>query len=72
MPDLEPPVGLRPERDHDVVITAEAWTVRGFKKVANAGGRTARFTIECDEGPGLGGEGSAPTPLTYFTTALAF
>jgi hypothetical protein len=29
-------------------------------------------TFACDEGPNLGGLGSAPTPLMYFTAALAF
>ena len=31
-----------------------------------------RFTIECDEGPALGGDDSAPPPLAYFASALAF
>jgi hypothetical protein len=31
-----------------------------------------RFTIDCDEGPALGGEDTAPPPLAYFSAALAF
>ena len=30
------------------------------------------MTFACDEGPSLGGLGSAPTPLMYFSAALAF
>ncbi len=30
------------------------------------------MTFACDEGPALGGLGSAPTPLMYFSAALAF
>ena len=35
-------------------------------------GRAGRFTIECDEGPNLGGKGSAPPPLHYFLLAAGF
>lgn len=30
------------------------------------------FSIVSDEGPHLGGEGSAPTPLMYFVAGVAF
>jgi uncharacterized OsmC-like protein len=30
------------------------------------------MTFASDEGPSLGGLGSAPTPLMYFSAALAF
>ncbi len=30
------------------------------------------FEIPCDEGPALGGDNSAPPPLAYFGSALAF
>ena len=30
------------------------------------------FRIDCDEGPNLGGDDSAPPPLAYFSAALAF
>lgn len=30
------------------------------------------YTLVCDEGPHLGGDGSAPTPLTYFVAGVAF
>ncbi len=31
-----------------------------------------RFEIPCDEGAALGGDDSAPPPLAYFASALAF
>ncbi|HLQ61651.1 MAG TPA: hypothetical protein VK131_07295 [Candidatus Acidoferrales bacterium] len=34
--------------------------------------RVADFTISCDEGPALGGSGTAPSPLMYLAAALAF
>ncbi len=30
------------------------------------------FTIYCDEGPGLGGAGTAPAPLHYFAASILF
>jgi hypothetical protein len=30
------------------------------------------MSFACDEGTNLGGLGSAPTPLMYFSAALAF
>jgi hypothetical protein len=35
-------------------------------------GRVGEFTLMCDEGPRLGGAGSAPTPLQYLLAGLAF
>lgn len=31
-----------------------------------------RFELRCDEGTALGGDDSAPPPLAYFSSALAF
>lgn len=31
-----------------------------------------RFTMDCDEGAGIGGDDAAPPPLAYFGAALAF
>lgn len=31
-----------------------------------------QFMIDCDEGPALGGTDSAPPPLAYFASSLAF
>ena len=36
------------------------------------GSETGRFAILSDEGPALGGSGSAPSPLQYFLAAIAF
>jgi hypothetical protein len=30
------------------------------------------FTIYCDEGPGIGGNGTAPAPLHYFAASILF
>ena len=35
-------------------------------------GTTGAFTIYCDEGPRLGGEGTAPAPLRYFALTIGF
>jgi hypothetical protein len=32
----------------------------------------SHMTLVCDEGPAVGGLGSAPTPLMFFSAALAF
>jgi len=35
-------------------------------------GKAGQFTVMCDEGPRLGGKGSAPPPLQYFLLATGF
>lgn len=35
-------------------------------------GQIGGFTVMCDEGPRLGGDGSAPMPLQYFFLSLGF
>ena len=48
-------------------------TVRADVRVLESHRKTARvgaFTIESDEGPIVGGEGTAPTPLSYFVSAV--
>jgi hypothetical protein len=38
-------------------------------------GRVVGFTLRCDEAvrpDGGGGDGTAPSPLSYFTTAIGF
>jgi hypothetical protein len=56
-------------------VVVEAVSLERMKKRARV--RTARpgatvFTIECDEGPHIGGDDTAPSPLAYFTTGVAF
>ena len=35
-------------------------------------GRDVKFTIYCDEGPNVGGNHTAPAPLHYFASSIAF
>jgi hypothetical protein len=71
----EQPVGLRDVHKRDVVVSLEARTAEGQRKEASVtmvqpeGGT---FEIVCDEGAYLGGKGEAPSPLAYFSAALAF
>jgi hypothetical protein len=57
----------------EIEVLAEATTVRGWRKQVVAGQRgEKRFTFYADEGSYMpGGEGTAPTPLTYFTAGIA-
>ena len=75
MSDQEPPVGLRPVQKRDLVITADARAVVNMQKEARVSvvqppGDT--FEIASDEGAYLGGDNTAPPPLAYFSSALAF
>ena len=49
-------------------IAVEAESVGRMKKVA----RYRKFTIVCDEPPGLGGDDEHPQPLFYLASAVAF
>ena len=57
----------------EITFEADVTSVTPFLKLAtvNRGG-AGHMTFACDEGPSLGGLGSAPTPLMYFSAALAF
>ena len=72
MSEMPAAASLHAKGDSDFVITANARTLERFKKIAEAGGASEQFTIESDEGPSMGGDASAPTPLAYLTAALAF
>ena len=56
-----------------IEVFAEASSLGGWRKQVLAGQPDAsRFTLVSDEGPYLpGGEGTAPTPLTYFVAGVA-
>ena len=56
-----------------IEVFAEASTVEGWRKQAIAGQRDTRtFAFMADEGEYMpGGEGTAPTPLTYFVAGMA-
>jgi hypothetical protein len=67
--------GERPagEKTHRIEVSAEARPIEGWRLVALAGQPDAgRFALVSDEGAYLpGGEGTAPTPLTYFVAGVA-
>jgi hypothetical protein len=56
-----------------IEVVAEASTVSGWRKQVVAGqAGSERFAFMSDEGSYLpSGEGTAPTPLTYFTSGVA-
>jgi hypothetical protein len=68
------PEGLDPAiRTREIVFEADVQGVTPFLKVATVSrDGTGHMTFASDEGPNLGGLGSAPTPLMYFSAALAF
>ena len=60
-------------RSREIVFEADVTSVTPFLKLATVSrGGTGHTTFVSDEGPNLGGLGSAPTPLMYFSAALAF
>lgn len=63
-----------PEGFRDIQVVAEVSTIENWRKQVIAGqpetGRSYAFVS--DEGSYMpGGEGTAPTPLTYFTAGMA-
>jgi hypothetical protein len=71
---MSTPEGLDPKvQTREIVFDADVTGVTPFLKLATVHRNGAgHMTFACDEGPGLGGLGSAPTPLMYFSAALAF
>ena len=65
----------QPQSKHirHIEVRAEATTVQKWKKQVVAGQSGAQqFTFFSDEGPWMpGGEGTAPSPLTYFVSGVA-
>jgi uncharacterized OsmC-like protein len=59
--------------ERNIEVFAEATTIEGWRKQAKAGQKDTRvFTFVADEGEYMpGGEGTAPTPLTYFVAGMA-
>jgi len=70
----EEPKGLDPTvLSREITFEADVQSVTPFLKLATVSHNgAAHHTFACDEGPSLGGLGSAPTPLMYFSAALAF
>jgi hypothetical protein len=68
------PQGLDPAvQTREIVFDADVSMVTPFLKLATVSrGDVGHMTFASDEGPSLGGLGSAPTPLMYFSAALAF
>ena len=68
------PPGLDPKvQTREIVFDADVNLVTPFLKLATVSrGGAGHMTFASDEGPSLGGLGSAPTPLMYFSAALAF
>lgn len=68
------PQGLDPTiTTREILFTVEVEGVTPFLKVATAcHNNQAWFSFASDEGPQLGGLGSAPPPLAYFSAAIAF
>jgi hypothetical protein len=68
------PEGLEPAvKSREITFEADVTSVTPFLKLATVSrGGTGHMSFACDEGPNLGGLGSAPTPLMYFSAALAF
>ena len=52
----------------EIVLEADAETMERMRKEGHARG----FTVYCDEGERIGGDNSAPPPLTYLGLSLAF
>jgi hypothetical protein len=68
------PDGLDPAiQTRQIVFEADVSLVTPFLKLATVSlNGSGHQTFVSDEGPSLGGLGSAPTPLMYFSAALAF
>ncbi|HMN15286.1 MAG TPA: hypothetical protein PKD55_23465 [Bellilinea sp.] len=67
-------MNTKPENHRSILVTAEATSVEKWRKQVIAGqpetGRSYAFLS--DEGNYMpGGEGTAPTPLTYFVSGMA-
>ncbi len=68
------PEGLDPRIEtREIVFDADVSMVTPFLKLATVSrGGAGHMTFASDEGASLGGLASAPTPLMYFSAALAF
>jgi hypothetical protein len=71
----ESPISLQDRQDREVRVHVEARKLEGMKKEAlvtleHPAGSV--FRMRCDEGAHLGGDDTAPPPLSYFSAAMAF
>jgi hypothetical protein len=67
---MQQPVEAPEETAGSRILTIEADVV-ALEKMRKEG-RSGGFTVYCDEGPRVGGEGSAPPPLRYLGLAVGF
>ncbi len=69
LPGLDPTVTKR-----EIAFTVDVEGITPFLKIATTSrsGGEDHYTFVSDEGPHLGGLGSAPPPLAYFSAAIAF
>jgi hypothetical protein len=51
-------------------ISFEVRTIKGERQTKKA--HFDQFEIICDEGKNIGGDNSAPPPLAYFASSIAF
>jgi hypothetical protein len=71
----EAPVGMQETQKRDLVLQVAARAAQNMRKEATVtivshGGAT--YEIACDEGHWLGGDNTAPPPLAYFSSSIAF
>ncbi len=62
-------------RGHELVLEVNAETLGRHKKTAEVALKQppgTTFTIESDEGPYLDGDDTAPPPLSFLTSSIAF
>jgi len=72
----EIPVGMQETQKRDLHLEVEARAAQNMRKEArvtmHAPVKGVTFDMACDEGPWLGGDNTAPPPLAYFTSSIAF
>jgi uncharacterized OsmC-like protein len=57
-----------PQDPRPLTVRSNVWVAENHRKEARVG----TFTVVSDEGAIVGGDGSAPSPLSYFTAAIGF
>jgi hypothetical protein len=68
-----PPRPADAEGRRTITLHVEAETVeRQLKRAVVTGGSTTAYEAYCDEGPNVGGDNMAPSPLAYFSLGIAF
>ncbi len=71
----ETPVGMQETQKRDLELRVEARAAKNMRKeavVTIPSHADATYEIACDEGHWLGGDNTAPPPLAYFSSSIAF